>query len=47
MKILLKEKKISEDEEYKTLGKVQKVTDEYVGRVDDLAAQKENEILEV
>ncbi len=47
LKQALKEKKISEDEEYKTLGKVQKVTDEYVGRVDDLAAQKENEILEV
>ncbi len=43
----LNEKRISEDEEYKALGEVQKVTDEHVGRVDELAAQKEKEILEV
>lgn len=47
LKKALKEKKISEDEEYKALGEVQKLTDEYVGRVDELASQKENEILEV
>ena len=47
LKTALKEKEISEDEEYRALGEVQKVTDEFVHRVDQLAAQKEKEILEV
>ena len=47
LKKALKEKEISEDEEYRSLGEVQKVTNEFVGRVDELASQKEKEILEV
>ncbi len=47
LKKALKEKDISEDEEYRALGEVQTVTDEFVGRVDELAAHKEKEILEV
>ena len=47
LKKALKEKEISEDEEYRALGEVQTVTDEFVRRVDELAAQKEKEILEV
>ncbi len=43
----LKEKEISEDEEYRALGEIQTVTDEFVRRVDELATQKEKEILEV
>ena len=42
-----KEKEISEDEEYRTLAEVQRVTDEFVEKVDALVAQKEQEILEV
>ncbi len=47
LKKALKEKEISEDEEYRALGEVQTVTDEFVRRVDELAAQKGKEILEV
>ena len=47
LKKALKEKEISEDEEYRSLGEVQKVTNEFVGRVDELASQKEKDILEV
>ena len=47
LKKALKEKEISEDEEFRALGEVQSVTDEFVGRVDELASQKEKEILEV
>jgi ribosome recycling factor len=47
LKKALKDKEISEDEEFRALGEVQSVTDEFVGRVDELASQKEKEILEV
>lgn len=47
LKKALKEKEISEDEEYRGLGEVQTMTDKFVCRVDELAAQKEKEILEV
>jgi len=47
LKKALKDKKISEDEEYNTLKEVQKITDEYVANVGDLAAQKQQEILEI
>ena len=47
LKKALKEKEISENEEYRALGEVQTVTDEFVRRVDELADQKGKEILEV
>jgi ribosome recycling factor len=46
LKELKKEKEISEDDMFRGQEEVQKVTDEAVGRVDDLAAQKEKEVLE-
>ncbi len=47
IKRLLKEKKIGEDEEHKAHEDVQKMTDEYVKRVEDLGAVKEQDILHV
>jgi len=46
LKDLKKEKEISEDEMYRAQEEVQKVTDEAVARVDEVAADKEKEILE-
>jgi ribosome recycling factor len=47
LKKLLKDKSISEDEERRSLDEVQKLTDEFIKRVDELSRQKEKEILEV
>ncbi len=47
LKKALKDKEISEDEEYRALGEVQKLTDEFIQQIDQLTAQKEQEILEV
>ena len=47
LKRLLKEKEISEDMEYDGLEQVQKVTDDHIKQVDELAALKEKEIVEV
>ena len=46
-KAMLKDKKVGEDEEHKTLDQIQKITDKYVHVVDDLIRNKEKEILEV
>jgi ribosome recycling factor len=45
LKKLQKDKQISEDEEYRGLDEVQKVTDRFIGQVDALAKLKEEEIL--
>lgn len=42
-----KEKMISEDEAKRARDEVQKLTDQYVGEIDDLGKKKETEILEV
>jgi ribosome recycling factor len=42
-----KEKKISEDEQHTQSDKVQKLTDEYVKKIDDLLAAKEKDIMSV
>ena len=42
---LEKEKKITEDDRFQGLEKLQQITDEYVKRVDELAAVKEKDIL--
>ncbi|HST52165.1 MAG TPA: ribosome recycling factor [Pyrinomonadaceae bacterium] len=44
---MLKEKQISEDAERDALDEVQRMTDTFVGKVDELAKSKEHEILSV
>jgi ribosome recycling factor len=46
-KRLLKDKKMSEDDEKRALEEIQKVTDEYIGKLEALAKSKEKEILEM
>ncbi len=47
VKELLKEKEISEDEERRSETEIQGLTDEAVGRVDEIVAEKEKELLEI
>lgn len=47
IKKLLKNKEISEDEEFQSLEEIQHLTDSYIEKISVLAAQKEKEILEV
>ena len=47
LKKLLKEKKISEDDERRGLEEIQKVTGQFVAKVEELAQKKEEEILKV
>jgi ribosome recycling factor len=47
MKKQLKEKLISEDEEKKSLDEVQKLTDEFIHKLEAVASAKEQEILKV
>ncbi len=47
LKKALKDKEISEDQEYRALAEVQELTNEHIGRIDALVAAKEKEILEV
>jgi len=47
IKDLLKEKEISEDEEHRGEHEVQQVTDKAVGKVDEIVAEKEKELLEI
>jgi len=46
LKVLKKEKEISEDEMYKAQDEVQKQTDEFIKKIDEITAEKEKEILE-
>ena len=45
-KELKKEKEISEDEFFKCGDEVQKITDEYIKKIEEITAQKEKEIIE-
>ena len=47
MKALAKEKKISEDEERRGHDQIQKTTDRFTGKVDELTKKKEQEVLTV
>ena len=47
IKKMLKDKQVSEDEERKALEEVQKLTDQYTAKVEELAKKKEEEILMV
>ncbi|MFC2173453.1 ribosome recycling factor [Acidobacteriota bacterium] len=46
IKVLEKEKKISQDDQHRTLQKIQEVTDEHTKEIDELVKKKETEILE-
>lgn len=46
LKELKNEKEISEDEMYKSQDEVQKITDEFVKKIDGIYAEKEKEIIE-
>ena len=45
LKKLLKESKISEDDERRSLDEVQKITDQHVAAIDDLQKKKDAELL--
>jgi ribosome recycling factor len=47
LKKMLKDKAISEDNERDGLDEVQKLTDAYISRIDELSKSKENEIMSV
>jgi ribosome recycling factor len=47
IKKLLKDKKITEDEDKRAHDEIQKVTDGYMGKIDQAAKTKEKEILEI
>ena len=47
LKKLKKSKDISEDELFKLQDEAQKETDSYVAKIDEVAAEKENEVMEV
>lgn len=46
-KELLKEKEITEDDEHKVETEIQKLTDQYVGQIDEVLSHKESELMEV
>lgn len=46
VKILKADKEISEDEAFKAQEEVQKITDEFIKKIDEATAEKEKEILE-
>jgi ribosome recycling factor len=47
LKKLKKNKEISEDEQFKFQDEAQKETDSYIAKIDKVAADKENEVMEV
>jgi ribosome recycling factor len=47
LKKMLKDKEISEDDERRGLDEVQKLTNEFIGKIDDLGKNKEHEIMTV
>ncbi|HJT28758.1 MAG TPA: ribosome recycling factor [Pyrinomonadaceae bacterium] len=47
LKRMLKDKQISEDAERDALAEIQKLTDSHIGKIDELAKSKEQEILSV
>jgi ribosome recycling factor len=44
---MLKDKDISEDDEKQSLAEIQRLTDEYVHKLEEVAKKKEQEILTV
>ena len=47
LKILEKDKEVSEDESRHTQGEIQKLTDQYISDIDQFSSFKETEITEV
>ncbi len=47
LKMLEKEKEISEDEQHKAQDNVQKLTDQYIAEIDKILQDKESELMEV
>ncbi len=47
IKALLKDKKISEDEEHRAQTTIQKTTDEFVAQIDTMSAAKEKDLMEI
>lgn len=47
LKELLKDKSITEDDEHRSEDQIQKLTDESIDKVDDIAQSKEKELMEV
>jgi ribosome recycling factor len=47
LKALAKSKKVSQDEERRALDQIQKATDRFIAKVDELAKKKEQEILAI
>ena len=47
LKKLLKDKKVSEDQQRRSQDEIQKLTDETIGRLDEVGKAKEKEILEI
>lgn len=47
LKKLLKDKKISEDEERRAFDEAQKITEQYIAKIDQAAKVKEKEIMEI
>ncbi len=47
LKQLLKDKEISEDEERREQDEVQKITDKYISKIDELFAAKEADLMEI
>jgi len=47
LKKMMKEKAISEDAEHDALDEIQKLTNSYIGKIDELAKHKEQEIMSV
>ncbi len=47
IKDLLKEKEISEDEARRGEEEIQKLTDKYIARIDEILAEKEKELMEI
>ena len=47
LKVLEKNKEISEDELRKAQDRIQKLTDQHIGKIDAIATKKEKEVLEV
>ena len=47
LKSLEKEKEITEDEHHRGQDRVQKITDQFIKKIDDVTARKEKEILEL
>jgi ribosome recycling factor len=47
LKKMMKDKAISEDAEHDALDEIQKLTNSYIGKIDELAKHKEQEIMSV